>query len=154
MRGVQANPLNPLWIRHWPHASETWPLTFWACRTMTGPWSKADLQYQTKKHNWCKIKRTTGVTSSQGHWPHLEREKASLVWTCGALKQCCKNCMWLEHLVQRGPKLAENDWPLKVEALSCQPPWKEHQEIWPRGYKTFFHPQLSRKQKFQLLINT
>ena len=119
------------------YASETWSLAFWACRAITGPWSMTYLQYQTKKHDWCKIKRTTGVTSAQGPWPHLERR---LCWyghvehSSNAVKTACNMQQVVGTPGPKRPKmtmkkLAENDWPLKVEALSPQPPWKEHQVI-------------------------
>ena len=44
-----------------------------------------DLQYQARGCGHGKVKQTTVKASAWGPLPHFEREKASLVWGCGAL---------------------------------------------------------------------
>ena len=45
---------------------------------------QTDLQYQARGCGPGKVNRATGKAWAWGPWPHFEREKASLVWACGA----------------------------------------------------------------------
>ena len=54
-----------------------------ACNAMIGPDDQTDLQYQARGCGYSKVKRTTGQVQLED-LDLILREKASLVWACGA----------------------------------------------------------------------
>ena len=105
------------------HASETWPLT------------KTNLQCLQRND---KVKRATGTAS--GPRPHFEREKASLVWACGAFECAIRTAYDMKIDVKRGAGRPKQTWK-KLTEINCRE-WKlttvdpQERSTWKSGVRS------------------
>ena len=86
---------------------------------------QTDLQYQARGCGQGKVKRATGKASAWGPRPHFEREKASLVWACGAFEWCNQNSIWYADWRQAGgqggPSKHGRNWQRKTAVSGSSP---------------------------------